>query len=188
MVVPMLFMHLETPAIAGQMAAKRQNVDKAHAPSPWVIAGMLLALLIELAVKPHIMARDNLALWHNLGSAFYVLQWLCAGKCAFFDRNLFRFGSFDLTARGQALVTQHAQSFHFGALAATAAVLEHFDIARASHAVFIDSAFFFSAWTPQHKQLADMLNGGCIELVGQSYKHGFACLAIVAQDADFDEA
>ena len=101
MAVPMLFMHLETPAIAGQMAgklfsaqtwlavacgillllaAKRQNTDKAHAPSPWVIAGMLLALLIELAVKPHIMARDNLALWHNLGSAFYVLQWVCAGK------------------------------------------------------------------------------------------------------------
>ncbi len=101
MVVPLLFVHLETPAIAGQMAAKlfsaqtwlalacgvllllaakRQNIDQAHTPSPWVIAGMLLALLIELAVKPHIMARDNLALWHNLGSAFYVLQWLCAGK------------------------------------------------------------------------------------------------------------
>jgi hypothetical protein len=100
-VVPMLFVHLQTPAIAGQMAAKlfsaqtwlalacgvllllaanRQNLDQAHTPSPWVIAGMLLALLIELAVKPHIMARDNLALWHNLGSAFYVLQWLCAGK------------------------------------------------------------------------------------------------------------
>ena len=100
-VVPMLFMHLETPAIAGQMAAKlfsaqtwlaltcgillllaakREKLDKAHAPSPWVIAGMLLALLIELAVKPHIMARDNLALWHNLGSAFYVSQWLCAGR------------------------------------------------------------------------------------------------------------
>jgi Domain of unknown function (DUF4149) len=101
MVVPMLFVHLETPAIAGQMAAKlfsaqtwlalacgvllllaakRQNLDQVHTPSFWVIAGMLLALLIELAVKPHIMARDNLALWHNLGSAFYVLQWLCAGK------------------------------------------------------------------------------------------------------------
>jgi Domain of unknown function (DUF4149) len=101
MVVPMLFVHLETPAIAGQMAAKlfsaqtwlalacgvllllaakRQSLDQAYTPSPWVIAGMLLALLIELAVKPHIMARDNLALWHNLGSAFYVLQWLCAGK------------------------------------------------------------------------------------------------------------
>ena len=101
MVVPMLFVHLETPAIAGQMAAKlfsaqtwlalacgvllllaaqRQNLDQVKPPSPWVITGMLLALLIELAVKPHIMARDNLALWHNLGSAFYVLQWLCAGK------------------------------------------------------------------------------------------------------------
>jgi hypothetical protein len=101
MVVPMLFVHLETPFIAGQMAAKlfsaqtwlavvcgvllllaakRQNLDQSYTPSLWVIAGMLLALLIELAVKPHIMARDNMALWHNLGTAFYVLQWLCAGK------------------------------------------------------------------------------------------------------------
>jgi hypothetical protein len=101
MVVPMLFMHLETPAIAGQMAAKlftaqswvslvcglllllaakRSNPDGAHTPSPWVIGGMLCALLIEVAVKPHIVARDNLALWHNLGTALYVLQWLCAGK------------------------------------------------------------------------------------------------------------
>jgi hypothetical protein len=101
MVVPMLFVHLETPAIAGQMAAKlfsaqtwlalacgillllaatRENLDQAHTPSAWVIAGMLLALLIELAVKPHIMARDNMVLWHNLGTAFYLLQWLCAGK------------------------------------------------------------------------------------------------------------
>ncbi|WP_353135694.1 DUF4149 domain-containing protein [Limnohabitans sp.] len=101
MVVPMLFMHLETPAIAGQMAAKlfsaqtwlalvcgillllaakRENLNRAYTPSLWVIAGMLLALLIELAVKPHILARDNMALWHNLGSAFYLLQWLCAGK------------------------------------------------------------------------------------------------------------
>jgi len=101
MVVPMLFVHLETPAIAGQMAAKlfsaqtwltltcgillllaakRENLGQAHTTSAWVIAGMVLALLIELAVKPHIMARDNLALWHNLGTAFYLLQWLCTGK------------------------------------------------------------------------------------------------------------
>jgi len=101
-VVPMLFVHLETPAIAGQMAAKlfsaqtwlalfcgilllwaakRENlVHRRHTPSPWVIAGMLLALLIEFAAKPHILARDNLALWHNLGSAFYFFQWLCAGQ------------------------------------------------------------------------------------------------------------
>ena len=101
MVVPMLFVHLETPAMAGQMAAKlfsaqtwlgmfcgillllaakRKNTAQPQTPSPWVMTGMLLALLIELAVKPHIMARDNMALWHNLGSAFYLLQWCCAGK------------------------------------------------------------------------------------------------------------
>jgi hypothetical protein len=101
MVVPMLFMHLETPAIAGQMAAKlftaqswlslvcglvlllaakRLNQDESHTPSPWVIGGMLCALLIEVSVKPHIAARDNIALWHNLGTALYFAQWLCAGK------------------------------------------------------------------------------------------------------------
>ncbi len=99
MVVPMLFMHLETPAMAGQMAAKlftaqswlslvcglllllaAKRLNQDNSPSPWVIGGMLCALLIEVAVKPHIVARDNMALWHNLGTALYVLQWLCAGK------------------------------------------------------------------------------------------------------------
>ena len=101
MVVPMLFMHLETPAMAGQMAAKlfsaqtwlslfcglllllaarRENLTTSKPPSPWVISGMLLALLIEVAVKPHIVARENMALWHNLGSAFYLAQWVCAGR------------------------------------------------------------------------------------------------------------
>ena len=101
MVVPMLFVHLETPAIAGQMAAKlftaqswlslvcglllllaakRLSQDESHTPSPWVIGGMLCALLIEVAVKPHIVARDNMALWHNVGTALYLVQALCAGK------------------------------------------------------------------------------------------------------------
>jgi hypothetical protein len=101
MVVPMLFMHLETPAMAGHMAAKlftaqswlslvcglllllaakRLSQDVSHTPSPWVIGGMLCALLMEVTVKPHIVARDNMALWHNLGTALYVVQWLCAGK------------------------------------------------------------------------------------------------------------
>jgi hypothetical protein len=101
MVVPMLFMHLETPAMAGQMAAKlftaqswlslvcglllllaakRANLENTHTPSAWVIGGMLCALLMEVAVKPHIVARDNLMLWHNLGTALYAAQWLCAGK------------------------------------------------------------------------------------------------------------
>jgi hypothetical protein len=101
MVVPMLFVHLDTPAMAGQMAAKlftaqswlslvcgllllvvakRLDQEAAHAPSPWVIAGMLCALLMEVAVKPHIVARDNMVLWHNLGTALYVVHWACAGK------------------------------------------------------------------------------------------------------------
>ena len=40
---------------------------------------MLLALLSEFGVAPHIIARDNLRLWHSLGTGFYVLQWFCAG-------------------------------------------------------------------------------------------------------------
>ncbi len=103
MVVPMLFMHLPTPAMAGQMAAKlfaaqtwisvacgalllvvfRSNralvpVDTARAATLFVVAGILLALLVELAVAPRIVARDNLALWHRVGTAMYFGQWLCA--------------------------------------------------------------------------------------------------------------
>ena len=42
------------------------------------LAGALLALLAEFGVSPHIVARDNLALWHGLGTAMYVVQWICA--------------------------------------------------------------------------------------------------------------
>lgn len=100
-VVPLLFKHLETPAVAGQMAARlftaqswmavvccvllllaspRREQDAVETPSVWVLGGLLLALLIELAVKPHIMARDNLMLWHNLGTLLYALQWGCAAR------------------------------------------------------------------------------------------------------------
>jgi hypothetical protein len=85
------------------------------------------------------------------------------------------------------LVAQHAQRFHFRALAATAAVLEHFHIARTCHAVFVDGAFFFSARTPQHKEFANVLDGCGTELVGQSHKHGFTSLTVVAQNANFDQ-
>lgn len=100
-IVPLLFANLETPAIAGQMAAhlftaqtwvalvcgllmllaaRRQQQDAPQTPSLWTIAGMLTALLLEVAVKPHILARENMALWHNLGAVFYLLQMGCAGK------------------------------------------------------------------------------------------------------------
>ena len=102
-VVPMLFVNLPSPAIAGSMAAKlfaAQTVisvvctlvlltsfrSEKLAPAAAVIpscsvlalAGALLALLVEFGVSPHIVARDNLALWHGLGSAMYFAQWMCA--------------------------------------------------------------------------------------------------------------
>ena len=98
-VVPLLFARLGSPAQAGQMAAQlfsaqtwvsvvcgllllmalsRRNQAQGLG---WILAGMLLALLVELAVAPRIVARENLALWHSLGTAMYALQWLCAGAC-----------------------------------------------------------------------------------------------------------
>jgi len=104
LVVPMLFAHLPTPLLAGTMAAQlfsaqtwlscvcalilllSSRPDKARVPAPvlqtaviFIVAGMLLALLSEFAVAPRIVARENLRWWHGVGSAMYVLQWLCAG-------------------------------------------------------------------------------------------------------------
>ncbi len=103
-VVPMLFAHLPTPAMAGNMAAKlfstqtaistacglvllmlfRSNqalalVDIARTATLFVVGGVLMALLVEFGVSPHIVARENLALWHGVGTGMYVVQWLCAG-------------------------------------------------------------------------------------------------------------
>jgi len=103
MVVPMLFANLPTPAIAGSMAAKLFSaqtwvsvlcgalllmLSRPRYPEdavPWagpvlmfLLGGMLLALLAEFAVAPRIVARENLKLWHSVGSAMYLLQWVCA--------------------------------------------------------------------------------------------------------------
>lgn len=102
-VVPMLFAHLPAPALAGNMAAKLFSAQTSvsvlcalllvvvlrsdkHATPACVIpgvtllalAGALLALLVEFGVSPRIVARDNLKLWHGVGSAMYFAQWLCA--------------------------------------------------------------------------------------------------------------
>ena len=103
-VVPMLFANLPTPALAGNMAARLFSAEAwiavgcgmlllfaARSESDltrmdwragalvFVIAGVLLALLSEFAVAPRIVARENLKLWHGVGSGMYLLQWLCAG-------------------------------------------------------------------------------------------------------------
>jgi hypothetical protein len=45
----------------------------------FVMLGVLLALLSEFAVAPRIVSRENLQLWHSVGSAMFAFQWLCAG-------------------------------------------------------------------------------------------------------------
>ena len=43
-----------------------------------LVGGLLLTLLLVLVAAPRIQARDNLALWHGVGTFLYVAQWLCA--------------------------------------------------------------------------------------------------------------
>lgn len=103
MAVPLLFAQLPTPALAGFMAAKlfaaqtwvsiaccvvllvlckrkhSQTMERwAQSAIGLVIGGMLLALLVQYGVSPRIVARDNLKLWHSLGTVMYALQWVCA--------------------------------------------------------------------------------------------------------------
>jgi hypothetical protein len=99
----MLFAHLPSPAMAGTMAGHLfaaqtavstvcgvvlllifrserlpELAQQARAATLFVVSGVLLALLVEFGVSPHIVARDNLALWHRVGSAMYFAQWVCA--------------------------------------------------------------------------------------------------------------
>jgi hypothetical protein len=103
LVVPMLFAFLPTPALAGNMAAKlfeaqtwvaamccvllllvsrpRHSVISypwAKAAMAFILGGMLLALLNQFGVAPRIVARQDLRLWHSVGTVMYGLQWLCA--------------------------------------------------------------------------------------------------------------
>jgi hypothetical protein len=103
LVVPLLFADLPQKALAGGMAARlftaqtwvscvcallilalsRSNrasasVFAARDAMLFIIGGMLLALLSEYAVSPHIVAREDLRFWHGVGSAMYGLQWVCA--------------------------------------------------------------------------------------------------------------
>ena len=101
--VPLLFANLPTAALAGQTAAKLfgaqtwitiacglvlmfasrsgeqpVRMDWAGGALFFIFGGVLLALLSEFAVAPRIVARENLKLWHAVGSAMYLLQWICA--------------------------------------------------------------------------------------------------------------
>jgi Domain of unknown function (DUF4149) len=104
LVVPMLFAQLGNPSVAGNFAGqlfaaqtwialgcglvllvycRSRGGERIAGPErsaiSLIVVALLLALLQQYAVAPHIMARENLRLWHALGSAMYLLQWLCAG-------------------------------------------------------------------------------------------------------------
>ena len=123
-VVPMLFQHLPTKALAGNMAARlfevqtwisvgcglvlllllrpslskfvvtssnTENTSKTDINSPvasvfaayaaivFIVLGMLMSLLVAFGVSPRIVARENLMIWHAVGSLMYLAQWVCAG-------------------------------------------------------------------------------------------------------------
>ncbi|KIQ34430.1 hypothetical protein RT97_07750 [Variovorax paradoxus] len=102
LVVPMLFAKLGNPAVAGNFAGQLfeaqswvaigcglillihfrskadERMDAATMTSIGIVLGaLLLALLQQYAVAPRILARDNLKLWHAVGSGMYVVQWVC---------------------------------------------------------------------------------------------------------------
>jgi hypothetical protein len=104
LVVPMLFARLGNPAVAGNFAGQLfeaqswvavgcglillvhfrtqagERVNGAAQTAIMLILGaLLLALLQQYAVAPRILARDNLRLWHAVGSGMYVVQWACTG-------------------------------------------------------------------------------------------------------------
>ena len=102
LVVPLLFAHLPG-TMAGTLAARfftaqtwvsvactlllllasrpqggEEGTHPLHTARLLVVGGLLLALLAEFAVAPRIVARENLAIWHRIGSAMYFTQWVCA--------------------------------------------------------------------------------------------------------------
>ncbi|WP_198085662.1 DUF4149 domain-containing protein [Variovorax sp. E3] len=104
LVVPMLFARLGNPSVAGNFAGQLFEAQSWIAIGcglilliHWrtkgdegikgpvltaiflILAALLLALLQQYAVAPHILARDNLKLWHAVGSGMYLVQWLCTG-------------------------------------------------------------------------------------------------------------
>jgi hypothetical protein len=101
--VPLLFAHLPSPQLAGQAAARLftaqswvslgcgvlllllargkqalARMDWAQGALVFVASGLLLAMLLEHGVAPRIVAREDLRLWHSVGSGMYLLQWVCA--------------------------------------------------------------------------------------------------------------
>jgi uncharacterized membrane protein len=102
-VVPLLFAQMPSKQMAGQIAAQlfqyqayvtwacvalllaigfrlaakdgqRFSIKK----NTMLIAGLCFSLLVYFVIAPQILTRQNLKLWHALGTALFAGQWLCA--------------------------------------------------------------------------------------------------------------
>ncbi len=87
----LMLMAMQPPAHAAQPTDTAYELEEKMAATPanrasaamfLIVTGMLLALLVEFAVAPRIVSAratgGSLRLWHGLGTAMYVGQWLCA--------------------------------------------------------------------------------------------------------------
>lgn len=72
--------------VFNQKEATAQSIS-ARPAIKYIATGLLVLVLVEFVVAPHIVgaraaggiAAAELKFWHALGSALYLLQWLCAG-------------------------------------------------------------------------------------------------------------
>lgn len=101
--VPVVFMRVPQRMLAGHVAAGLFEAQayisiacctlllvlsrrkQSQTIEPWarsalvfVILGMLLAFLLQFGVAPRVIAYHGVRLWHNMATALYVGQWLCA--------------------------------------------------------------------------------------------------------------
>ena len=101
--VPLLFRNAPSASLAGQLAGRlfegqswlslvcglvvlmgardpegTATMGWARGAVVFVLLGMLCALRQQFGVAPRIVARQDLAFWHRVGTGLYAAQWLCA--------------------------------------------------------------------------------------------------------------
>jgi Domain of unknown function (DUF4149) len=102
-VVPLLFARMQTKQMAGQIAAlvfqyqayvswacavvllciafsqgRKHSKATIISENRFLIAGLTFSLCVYFIVAPQISTRQNLKLWHSLGTALFAGQWICA--------------------------------------------------------------------------------------------------------------
>jgi Domain of unknown function (DUF4149) len=102
-VVPLLFARMQTKQMAGQIAAlvfqyqayvswactgllifiAFRQASKAgksfkFSENSLLMAGLAFSLFVYFIVAPQISARQNLKLWHAMGTALFAGQWICS--------------------------------------------------------------------------------------------------------------